>query len=99
MDSDQVESQFKTPDGKAIDVVFPDELKKGHYATHVIVSHTSEEYILEFLSVFPSGGSVVGRVILSPSHAKRLMNALNDNIRRYESVFGEIPLKVEAKSQ
>ena len=35
---------------------------------------------------------VVSRVIMSPEHAKRLLAALNDNIRKYESQFGTIEL-------
>jgi hypothetical protein len=33
---------------------------------------------------------VKSRVIQTPEHAKRLMNALKDNINRYESLHGPI---------
>lgn len=36
---------------------------------------------------------VCSRIILAPEHAKRLMNALVDNINKYESQFGTINFK------
>ena len=33
---------------------------------------------------------VQSRIIMAPQHAKELMLALQDNIRRYEQNFGEI---------
>jgi len=33
---------------------------------------------------------VKSRIIMAPMHAKTLMMALQDNIRKYESKFGEI---------
>jgi hypothetical protein len=36
---------------------------------------------------------VKSRIVLTPEHAKRLMNALQGNIKKYESVHGEIKIK------
>jgi hypothetical protein len=33
---------------------------------------------------------VKSRVILTPEHAKRLLNALQDNVNKYERQYGEI---------
>ncbi|MEG2666520.1 MAG: DUF3467 domain-containing protein, partial [Bacteroidales bacterium] len=33
---------------------------------------------------------VKSRIILTPQHAKRLLRALSDNVRKYEEKFGEI---------
>ena len=33
---------------------------------------------------------VKSRIILTPQHAKRLMNALNDNISKFQAQHGEI---------
>ncbi|NDA65000.1 MAG: DUF3467 domain-containing protein, partial [Chitinophagia bacterium] len=33
---------------------------------------------------------VKSRIILTPQHAKRLMNAIKDNLHKYESQFGKI---------
>ena len=39
---------------------------------------------------------VSARVITSPAHMKRLVAAMQDNIRKYESRFGPIQLRDEA---
>lgn len=38
---------------------------------------------------------VKSRIILTPEHAKRLMFALQDNIRKYEQINGKINLPEE----
>ena len=32
-----------------LQIVFPDELKKGVFSNNVYINHTSEEFILDFL--------------------------------------------------
>lgn len=33
---------------------------------------------------------VKARIVLTPQHAKRFLRALNDNLVKYESMYGEI---------
>jgi hypothetical protein len=56
------------------------------------IRHTREEFIFDFAFVFPDGpmGRLLSRLILSPAHAKRFMEALQANIKRYEDNFGSI---------
>ena len=78
--------------GKEIKVNFPEELQKGVYANNMIVSHTKEEFVMDFVVVVPAVGTatVTARVITSPGHLKRIIAALQDNLRKYEENFGEI---------
>ncbi len=73
-----------------IPVMFPDHLKGGVYANNMSVAHTREEFVLDFLLVAPPSGSVTARVIVSPGHAKRLVAALAENLRKYEETFGAV---------
>jgi len=73
----------------------PDEVKKGVYANNVFINHTPEEIVLDFLNVIPPAGSVVSRVVLNPSHAKRLVRALQENLDKYEKTFGEVPFEIK----
>lgn len=75
-----------------IQVKASDEILKGVYANLAQVGHTGEEFILDFMNIFPPTGILVSRVILSPGHAKRLSEALVDNVKKYETQFGEIKL-------
>jgi hypothetical protein len=73
-----------------IQVNFPDQLKGGTYSNSMVVSHTREEFIMDFMMVAPPMGAVTSRVILSPGHMKRIIAALQDNMKKYEQKFGKI---------
>lgn len=74
-----------------------DKTMKGSYANMMMVSHTQEEFVLDFMNVVPSqnAGVVTSRVVTSPGHLKRIIAALSDNLKKYEGQFGKI---TEAKS-
>ena len=80
-----------------IPVKVSDEALRGVYANQMVVRHTREEFVLDFLSVFPPGGVVNARVIVSPAHCKRMIRALHENVARFEAAFGPI-LEAEGPS-
>ncbi|MGB0757100.1 MAG: DUF3467 domain-containing protein [Patescibacteria group bacterium] len=75
-----------------IQIKATDEQLKGGYSNAVQVTHSKEEFVLDFMNIFPwqKLGLLIGRILLSPSHAKRLAAALQDNVKRYEEQHGEI---------
>ena len=73
-----------------IKVNFPEKLHGGAYANNMIVTHTKEEFVMDYLMVVPPAGAVTARIIVSPGHMKRVVAALNENIAKYEQKFGEI---------
>ena len=75
---------------KEIKVRFPEKIMGGSYANHMVVLHTKEEFIMDFILASPPAGSVTARVITSPGHMKRIINALGDNVKKYEEKFGKI---------
>ncbi len=75
-------------------VKISDETLKGVYANMAQVGHTAEEFVLDFMNLFPPGGTVAARVIVSPSHFKRLTKAMEDNLNKYEDEFGTISLAI-----
>ncbi len=85
--------------GQDIKVNFPPELHGGVYSNNMIVAHTKEEFILDFLMVVPPAGTVTARVIVSPGHMKRILKALQDNISKYENTFGAIQIAEEPKGK
>ena len=76
------------------DIELNHDVAQGTYANLAIISHSSSEFIVDFIRIMPGmpKGEVKSRIILTPEHAKRLMLALQDNIRRFESDFGRINL-------
>jgi hypothetical protein len=82
-----------------IKIKVPDNLVGGVYANYVIVSHTKEEFIMTFIMISPPQGIVTSRVVMSPSHTKRLANALNANIKKYEEAIARIAPASEPKEK
>lgn len=81
--------------GQQMQVKVTDEVLKGVYANMVQVAHTPEEFILDFMNLFPPSGIVTSRVVVSPQHMKRIVVALQENIKRYEDQFGGIKAGAE----
>ena len=70
------------------------EVAQGTYSNLAIISHSHSEFIIDFAAVLPGmpKPEVRSRILMTPEHCKRLLNALADNISRYEAQFGPISL-------
>ena len=67
----------------------PEDLK-GRYSNFMQISHSKEEFVLDFLNVFPPSGVLLSRIITSPGHLKRIIAALSENLAKYEGQFGKV---------
>jgi len=83
-------AQEQAPQGQQIQVKIPDDVLKGVYANMAQVGHTPEEFVLDFMNVVGPAGIVNARVMLSPGHFKRLIAAMQDNLKSFEQQFGPI---------
>ena len=92
MDDNQ-KTQKQTP--KPLEIELSEAEATGTYSNLVMITHSASEFILDFLSVMPGvpKAKVVKRLLVTPDHAKRLVNALAENVRRYEKEHGEIQSK------
>lgn len=72
----------------------PADIAQGQYANLAIISHSSSDFVIDFARMLPGipKPTVKSRVVLAPEHAKRLLLALQENIMKYEKVFGKIQL-------
>ncbi|MCS7152874.1 MAG: DUF3467 domain-containing protein [Bacteroidia bacterium] len=82
-------------EGTMLNVELTDDVAGGIYSNLAIISHTPSEFVIDFLQVLPGlpKARVRSRVILSPYHYKRLLLAMQDNLQKYESRFGEISVQ------
>lgn len=76
---------------KQIQIKAKDEDLKGVYSNLMIVSHTKEEFCLDFVNTF-NPPMLTSRVLMSPGHLKRMIKALEVNMKRYEEQFGEVEI-------
>ncbi len=75
-----------------ISIELKEDVAQGIYSNLAIITHSSAEFVLDFVRMVPGmpKAQVMSRIILTPEHAKRLMQALADNINKYESLHGII---------
>ena len=78
-----------------IQIELSDEIAQGTYSNLAIIAHSSSEFVVDFVRMMPGipKAKVQSRIILTPEHAKRLMLALADNVKKYESQYGDIKLQ------
>ena len=67
-----------------------DELSRGRFSNNILIAHNQEEFILDWMLNSPNGMHLVSRLVVTPGHMKRIVAALEDNLRRYEQTVGQI---------
>ena len=75
---------------EGFNVKITDDELKGRYSNLLRITHTREEFILDFINLVPPQGIVTARVVASPGHLKRILRALSANLERYEKTYGAI---------
>ena len=75
-----------------LNIELPEEIAEGIYSYLAIISQSNSEFVVDFIRLVPNvpKAKVKSRIILTPQHAKRLMRALADNVKKFEAQFGLI---------
>jgi hypothetical protein len=78
-----------------IKIEIDEQTSNGTYSNLALIAHSQTEFIIDFIFAQPQNAKakVRSRIITSPLHAKKFMQALKDNIAKYEMKFG--PIKTE----
>ena len=79
-------------DKNNINIELDESVAQGLYSNLVIVNHSPTEFVLDFINVMPGApkAKVRSRIILTPDHTKKFINALGDNLNKYEKSFGKV---------
>jgi hypothetical protein len=82
-----------------INIELPEKEAEGIYANMVNIIHNPSEFILDFVRIMPltQKGKVHARIIMTPPNLKMLSLALQENMKKFETQFGEI--KVQGKDE
>ncbi|MEA2568615.1 MAG: hypothetical protein QOI24_616 [Acidobacteriota bacterium] len=75
-----------------IRITLDDNVAQGEYINFANIIHSPSEFVIDLGRMVPgrTDVKVYSRVIMSPLHAKQLLEVLGQNIGIYESKFGEI---------
>ena len=87
-------------ENKQIQLELKPEVAKGNYSNLAIISHSHSEFVIDFATMLPGlvKPEISNRIVMTPEHAKRLLNALADNINKFENQFGKIGAGSEPKA-
>jgi len=82
--------QQNTPNQLNIEI--SEEISEGEYANLAIITHSHAGFVVDLVNVMPGTpkSKVKSRIILTPTHAKRFMKAMIENVKKFESVNGTI---------
>jgi hypothetical protein len=77
----------------ALAIELPPDLQTV-YANLARIAHAPAEFVLDFARLLPGDGkaTVTARVVMSPVALKLLVQAINENLARYETTYGTINL-------
>ncbi len=82
----------KKANSQQLNIELSEEVAQGIYSNLAVITHSSSEFVVDFVRIMPGipKANVKSRIILTPEHAKRLLMALQDNVKKYESIHGPI---------
>lgn len=85
------EKKQPNPPGQ-VSIELGEDVAEGIYSNLAVISHSNSEFVIDFIRLVPNvpKAKVKSRIILTPQHAKRLLVALNDNVKKFEAQHGKI---------
>lgn len=78
--------------GNQINIELSEEMAEGIYSNLAMIAHSNSEFVIDFIRLMPGvpKAKVKSRIVMTPEHAVRFLQALKDNVERYQDTFGDI---------
>lgn len=75
-----------------INIELSEEMAEGIYSNLAMIAHSNTEFVIDFIQLMPGvpKAKVKSRIVMTPEHAVRFLQALKDNVDRYQDSFGDI---------
>lgn len=73
-----------------VELKIADNIPGAEYANAMQVNHNRDEFQMMFLNILGATGRVSAKIITNPGHYKRMLMAMQDNLKKYEQQFGVI---------
>ena len=67
-----------------------DNIAGAEYSNAMQVNHNQDEMHLMFLNIAGLSGKVSGKIVTTPGNFKKMISAMQDNLKKYEEKFGEV---------
>lgn len=77
-----------------INIELGEKEAEGIYANLAMITHSPTEIVIDFSRIMPrtAKARVLARIIMTPMHAKLLQKALEENLKKFETQYGEIKI-------
>jgi len=87
--SKEIENQEQ---GNQINIELSEDMAEGIYSNLAMIAHSNSEFVIDFIRLMPGvpKAKVKSRIVMTPEHAVRFLQALKDNLDRYQETFGDI---------
>ncbi|MEI8361550.1 MAG: DUF3467 domain-containing protein [bacterium] len=72
------------------EIKISDNFAGAEYTNMAQFNHNKEEFQLVLFNIAAGTGRVVAKTVTTPSHFKRMVLAMSDNLKKYEETFGAI---------
>ncbi|MBC8456335.1 DUF3467 domain-containing protein [bacterium] len=84
---------------RQMQIELDEKTAQGTYANFAVITHSQAEFILDFTRVLPGvpKAKVQSRILMTPQHAKALLMALENNIKKFEEKNGSIKIGGKAE--
>ena len=81
--------------GQQLSVELGEKEAEGIYSNLAIITHSPAEFVIDFTRVLPGvpKAKVHARIIMTAQHAKLLLRAMDENVKKFEQKFGEIKIQ------
>ena len=82
------------PEGPRIQVELPEKEAEGIYSNFVLITHSPSEFVVDFARLLPGSpkAKVFSRIVMTPMHARSLLDTLERNIKMFEDKNGKIKM-------
>ena len=79
-------------DNSQINIELDEKVAEGIYSNLAIINHSHSEFVVDFVTMMPGipKAKVKSRIVLTPQHAKRFLQALAENVHIFEAMYGKI---------
>ena len=90
----QEKTMDKKPQQRKINIELGEKESEGIYSNLALIALSPQEIVIDFARIMPGRdkAKVYSRIVMTPGHAKMLLKALEDNIKKYENQFGQIKI-------
>ena len=89
------------PPQNQLNIKIDEKVGEGTYANFFMITNSPSEFIMDCGRILPAlpDARIYTRVVMTPMHAKQLLQLLEKNINTFESQFGEIKVHGQGENK